>query len=108
MRNVLAKVFVLVSGLGLSSVLFAQDNAEGLASHSGVGLIGLAAALAIGLATFGAAGGQGRAVASILEGITRNPNSKDAAFVPFILGLVFMELQALLGFVIAIMLLGKL
>lgn len=106
MRNVLAKVSVLVSGLGFSTVLFAQDAAESTVL-SGSGLIGLAAAIAVGLATFAAAGGQGRAVASVLEGITRNPNSKDAAFVPFILGLVFMELQALLGFVIAIMLLGK-
>ena len=35
-----------------------------------------------------------------LEGIARNPNAKDSLFQPFILGLVFMEFQALLGFVI--------
>jgi F-type H+-transporting ATPase subunit c len=105
MRNVFSKLVLLVSGLGFSAISFAQDGAGSSMSH--YGLLGLSVALAVGLATFGAAGGQGRAVAAVLEGITRNPNSREQAFVPFILGLVFMELQALLGFVIAILLLGK-
>jgi F-type H+-transporting ATPase subunit c len=88
-----------LSGLFLSSMAFAQD-ATGHAGQNSLAAIG--AAIAIGMAAFGAASAQGRTASSALEGIARNPNAKDALFQPFILGLVFMEFQALLGFVIAI------
>jgi F-type H+-transporting ATPase subunit c len=99
MKRFLVKAAAVLSGLVLSSVAFAQDGgAAGAASQ----WIPIGAGLAIGLAAFGAASAQGRTTASALEGIARNPNAKDALFQPFILGLVFMEFQALLGFVIAI------
>lgn len=85
---------------------FAEDGSgatPGIAS----GLIGLAASLAVGLATFGAATGQGKATTAALEGIARNPNSRADVFTPFILGLAFMEFQAILGFLISIFLFGK-
>ncbi len=75
--------------------------------ESQVGLIAIGAGIAIGLGAFGAAGGQGRAAAAAFEGISRNPASKDDVFTPFLLGLAFMEFQAILAFIIAIMLVGK-
>lgn len=79
----------------LCSSAFA-DSGAGTASWGA-----LAAAIAIGAGAFGAATGQGRAASSALEGIARNPSSKSEVFMPLILSLVFMELQALLCFVVA-------
>lgn len=100
MKRFLGQAAAVLSGLFLSSLAFAQEGtaAAGAASQ----WIPIGAGLAIGLAAFGAASAQGRTTAAALEGIARNPNAKDALFQPFILGLVFMEFQALLGFVIAI------
>ncbi|MCY4443741.1 MAG: ATP synthase F0 subunit C [Proteobacteria bacterium] len=69
------------------------------------GLVALAAGLAIGLGAFGAATAQAKAAAATFEGVTRNPSSKDAVFVPFILALAFMEFQAILAFIVAFLLL---
>ena len=100
MKRVLGCLAVIVSGLIVSTAAFAQGEYGG---GGGAGMIAIGAGLAIGLAAFGAATGQGRAAGTALEGISRNPNAKDAMFLPLILGLVFMEFQALLGFVIAIL-----
>lgn len=98
MKRFFGTAAAILSGLFLSSMAYAQGAAEGGVSP----WVPLGAALAIGLSAFGAASAQGRTTASALEGIARNPSAKDALFQPFILGLVFMEFQALLGFVIAI------
>ena len=98
MKSFLTTAAVLVGGFLVSSIALAQGEGGG----APVDLVAIGAALAVGLATFGAASAQGRAAGTALEGIARNPNSKDAMFQPFILGLVFMEFQALLGFVVAI------
>ena len=97
------KFGVALSGLLFSSLALAEGAAEAGASSS---LVPIGAGIAIGLAALGATLGQGRTAAASLEGIARNPNAKDAMFQTFILGLVFMELQALLGFVIAFLIIG--
>ncbi len=97
MKKRMMNVVVALTGLLFSSMAFAQTGGD----NSRL-LIPVGAGLAIGLAAFGAASGQGKTASAALEGLARNPNAKDALFQPFILGLVFMELQALLGFVIAI------
>lgn len=89
---------VALSGLLLTSVAFAQDGAS-----SDTGLWAIAAGLAVAIGATGAATAQGRAATAALEGIARNPGAKDAMFQPLILSLVFMEFQALLSFVIAIL-----
>jgi F-type H+-transporting ATPase subunit c len=99
MKRFLGKTAMAFSGVFLSSLAFAQDAA---AAYSGNSLIPIGASITMGLASFGAATAQGRTASAALEGIARNPSAKDALFQPFILGLVFMEFQALLGFVIAI------
>ena len=61
----------------------------------------LGAALAIGLAAFGGALGQGRTAAAALEGIARNPAAQGKVFVPMIIGLALIESLVLYAFVIA-------
>ena len=101
MKNGFVGVATALGGVLLSSMAFAQESATTTAASSN-GLVAIGAALAIGLGAFGAATAQGRTASAALEGLARNPSAKDALFQPFILGLVFMELQALLAFVIAI------
>ncbi len=84
---------------------FAQEAAA--ASHMSGGMIGLAAALAISIAAVGGALGQGRAVSSALEGISRNPAAQPKIFVPMIIGLALIESLVIYAFVIAFILVGK-
>ena len=101
MKRSLVSAAAILGGLFLSSLAFAQGT--DVAAAAGVNwAAAIGAGLAIGLGSFGAATAQGRTAAATLEGISRNPNAKDAMFQSFILGLVFMEFQALLAFVIAI------
>ncbi len=69
--------------------------------------IALAAGLGVAIAAFGAALGQGRVGAAAMESIGRNPNSADRLFLPLVLSLALLEALALYGFVIAIILTGK-
>jgi len=102
------KLVVLVVGILLiaSTSSFAAEE-EVKTITMGMGLIGLGAGLAIGLAAFGGGLGQGRAAGSALEGIARNPGAADKMFVPLILGLALIESLVLYAFVIAFFLQGK-
>lgn len=62
----------------------------------------LSAALAIGVAAFGAAIGQGNALAKALEAIGRNPESQSKIFPTLVLGLAFIESLALYALLIAL------
>ena len=66
--------------------------------------IAIAAGLAIGLAAFGAALGQGRMAAAAMESIGRNPNAADRIFTPMIIGLAFIEALAIYALLIAFLL----
>lgn len=92
--------------LFVASPVLAEEVA-GTDGSMGKGLIGLGAGLAIGLAAFGGGLGQGRAAGSQLEGIARNPGAADKMFVPYILGLAFIESLVLYAFVIAFLLRGQ-
>jgi F-type H+-transporting ATPase subunit c len=98
-------IFSSIAMLALSTAALAE-GAEGAASSS-VGLVAIGSALAMGLAAIGATAGQGKAAASALEGIARNPGSKDQVFVPLLLSLAFIEFPALLGFLIAFLWYGR-
>lgn len=69
--------------------------------------IAIAAGLAIGLAAFGAALGQGRMAAAAMESIGRNPNAAPRIQLPMILGLAFIEALAIYALIIAFALQGK-
>ncbi len=71
------------------------------------GLLGIAAGIGMGLASLGGALGQGRAIASALEGIARNPGSQPKVFIPMLVGLALVESLVILAFVVCSGLAGK-
>jgi len=83
--------------------------AEGAAAggESRAVAIAISAGIAVAIAAFGAALGQGRVGAAAMESIGRNPNAADKLFLPLVLTLALLEALALYGFVIAIILSGK-
>jgi F-type H+-transporting ATPase subunit c len=90
-----------------SASAFAQEAAGG--AGGGTRELGLAigAGLAVGLAALGGGLGQGRAAASALDGIARNPQASGKIFTPMIIGLALTESLVILAFVIAFSLQGK-
>jgi len=105
------RLFAILSGgfVSLLSVGAALAAAEGTAvagSQQGVA-IAISAGVAVAIAAFGAALGQGRVGAAAMESIGRNPNAADRLFLPLVLTLALLEALALYGFVIAIILSGK-
>jgi F-type H+-transporting ATPase subunit c len=95
----------LVVALLASAPAFAQPAGEAGAREPWA--LALGAAIAIGLAVFGGALGQGRAAASALDGIARNPQASGKIFTPMIIGLALVESLVLLAFLIANGLSGK-
>lgn len=98
--NLRKSFFVLASftALLVSSMAFAQ---EGAAAAGGDHFASLAAGLAIAIAAFGGALGQGKTAAAALEGIARNPAASGKVFVPMIIALALIESLVLYAFVIA-------
>lgn len=81
-----------VFALGALQIAFAEDQAG--AAEAGMGIIGylaIGSGLGLGIAALGGALGQGRMVASAMDGISRNPKAAGDMFVPMILGLAFIE-----------------
>ena len=72
---------------------------EAATSHDSFRSLG--AALAISIAAFGGALGQGKTAAAALEAIGRNPSAQGKIFVPMIIGLALIESLVLYAFVIA-------
>lgn len=95
-RKALMIMFALMTSL-FATVAFAQDGA----TAGGDVYASLGAGLAIGIAAFGGALGQGKTAAAALEGISRNPASQAKIFVPMIIGLALIESLVLYAFVIA-------
>ena len=106
------KLFAMLGGLFISllSSGIALAAAEGAAAGGDSQMkaaIAIAAGLGVAIAAFGAALGQGRVGAAAMESIGRNPNAADKLFLPLVLSLALLEALALYGFVIAIILTGK-
>jgi len=101
----------LVAAAALMSVVpataFAQEHAAAAVAE-GRGLIGLAAAIAMGIAALGGTMAQGKAVTSALDSIGRNPGAAGKLFLPMILGLAFIESLVVVSFVVAYGLSGNL
>ena len=100
-------VYTILGAMGvvMTSPLAALAS-EGAASGQS-GMIAIGAAVAIAGAAIGAGLGQGRAVASAMESIGRNPNAADRIQTPMIIGIAFMEALAIYALVIAFFLQGK-
>ncbi len=104
MKKLFAFIGAFVTTMMASGVAMA---AEGAGDSNKAVAIALSAGVAVALAAFGAALGQGRVGASAMESIGRNPNAADKLFLPLVLTLALLEALALYGFVIAIILTGK-
>jgi F-type H+-transporting ATPase subunit c len=108
MRKLLASLSgFFVSLISLGTALAAAEGAATGADSQARAAIGIAAGLAVAVAAFGAALGQGRTGAAAMESIGRNPNAADRLFLPLVLTLALLEALGLYGFVIAIILAGK-
>lgn len=105
------KMLVILGTIALwffnAGSVMAAAEAGGQADSTSKAGIALAAGLAIGIAAFGAALGQGRLAAAAMESIGRNPNSAEKIQVPMILGLAFIEALAIYALLIAFFLQGK-
>lgn len=105
------KLFSLLSAFGMillgAGVAMAAEGGAAMAGDSTKAAIAIAAGFGVAIAAFGAALGQGRVGAAAMESIGRNPNAADKLFLPLVLSLALLEALALYGFVIAIILTGK-
>lgn len=93
-----------------SASAFAEDAATQVATvahAANTGWYALAAGIAIALAAFGGATGQGKIGAAAMDGIARNPQAQQNMFVSMIIGLVLIESLVIYALVIAFMLVGK-
>lgn len=93
----LKSMMTLVALILVASPMFAQggNNGGGIVENSKA-----FAALALGLAAFGGALGQGRVGAAVMEAIGRNPSASGRLLVPMLLGLAFIESLVLFTFVV--------
>lgn len=99
---------LLVSLYSLSALAQEAATAAGASNANDKSMAAMiAAGLAIGIAAFGGALGQGRIGAAALEGIARNPGASGKITTPMILGLALVESLVLYAFVIAFLLYGK-
>ena len=89
-RLVLSLMFGFVV-LGLVSPVYAQEAAASAADSGLVQWSIITAGFALAIAAFGAALGQGKAVASAAEAIARNPGAAGEIRGSLILGLVLIE-----------------
>jgi len=108
MKTLMIRLSLILIGLIAPIAVFAEEAAAGgLAdAYKSIGLA-LGAGLGIGIAVFGGAFGQGKAVTAALEGIGRNPGSADKIFTPMIIGLALIESLVIYALLIAFMLYGK-
>lgn len=109
MKRLLSLVGVVVLNLlGAGVAMAAAEAGTAGAGDSSIKVaLAFSAGFAVAIAAFGAGLGQGRVGAAAMESIGRNPNASDRLFLPLVLSLALLEALALYGFVIAILLQGK-
>jgi F-type H+-transporting ATPase subunit c len=107
MKKLFAFFATLLLSLMATGLAMAAEGAAAGADAQVKAAVAIAAGVAVALAAFGAALGQGRVGAAAMESIGRNPNAADKLFLPLVLTLALLEALALYGFVIAILLQGK-
>jgi F-type H+-transporting ATPase subunit c len=110
--NWMKKLFSILMLLGIlmafsCGVAMAAEEAKGLDSQVKA-MIALASGIGIGIAAFGGALGQGKAVAAALEGIGRNPGASGKILTPMIIGLAMIESLVIYSLVVSLMLVLKL
>jgi F-type H+-transporting ATPase subunit c len=108
----MSKLWMSLVGLSLALAPAVAAASEGAAAGGGEGFmkyfaIAIGAGLAIGLSAIGGGLGQGKAVASALEGIARNPGAAGKIVTPMIIGLAMIESLVIYGLVVALILVFK-
>ncbi len=99
-------LFVMIAVILLVYVIpaFAQSEAGAVAAKGKSQWLIIASAFGMALAAAGCGYSQSRAVSSACDGVSRNPGATDTIRLFLVLGLAFIELQALLTFVIIMLL----
>ena len=92
----------------LALLPLAEAAAETVASTGARGYLGLALALGLGIAAFGGALGQGRAVAGATEAVSRQPEAGTRIQGMMIIGLALIETLVIYMLLICFMWGGKL
>jgi F-type H+-transporting ATPase subunit c len=104
-RSLVTTALVLVA-LGFVSPVYAQETAaSGGAASTVIQWSVLTAGFALGIAAFGGALGQGRAVAAAVEAIARNPSASNDIRANLLLGLVLIESLVIYVLLISLILL---
>jgi F-type H+-transporting ATPase subunit c len=109
----LVKVCMLVAAFVCISFGIAMAAEEAAAPAAGLdpivkAFIAIAAGIGLGIAAFGGAIAQGRAVASALDGIGRNPGASGKIMTPMIIGLAMIESLVIYSLVVSLLLFFKL
>ncbi len=107
MRRLLSLLVATAFWLVYFSSTAVAAQAAGQADSLTKAALALASGLAIAIAAFGAALGQGRMAANAMESIGRNPNATEKLFTPLLLGLAFIEALAIYALLIAFLLQAK-
>jgi F-type H+-transporting ATPase subunit c len=108
MKKLLTVTMLLGILVGLSfSVAMAAEEAVALDPQVKQ-MIALAAGFGIAVAAFGGAIGQGKGIASALEGIARNPGAAGKIVTPMIIGLAMIESLVIYSLVVSLLLIFKL
>src|SRR6185295_20415967 len=107
MKRLFAFFGTLFMTMMTAGIAMAAAEGVNVAGENRAVAIAISAGVAVAIAAFGAALGQGRVGAAAMESIGRNPNAADKLFLPLVLTLALLEALALYGFVIAIILSGK-
>ena len=85
----------VILAFGIVSPAYAADHTGAILNNEGL------AALAIAIAAFGGALGQSKVMSSALESIGRNPGASGQMFVPWILGVAFIESLVVFALLVA-------
>ncbi len=102
------KIMLALGAIFMAVPALAEEAAKApLVTGEAAGLVAIAVGLCLGAAAFGGSLGQGKAAASALEGVARNPAASGKLLVPLILSLAFIESLTIYALVIAIKLLDK-
>ena len=96
----LKTILLMLALMALASPIFAQTGTAATAPADNANWVVITSGFAMAIASGLAALGQGRAVASAVEGMARNPGATKAIQAAMILGLAFMESLALFTLVI--------
>lgn len=98
--------FFLLTAVLLPAMAFAAEGAAHNAESTKM-YLAIGAGLAIAIAAFGGALGQGKAAVAALEGIARNPGAQNKIMAPMILALALIESLVIYALIIAFLLQGK-